>query len=238
MTRVVDQLGGVNLAQGMPNFPPPPELIEAAHRAIDGDFHQYAITWGTPRLRRAIAAKYRKVYGMEVDPELHVTICCGSTETMLATLLAVLNPGDEVIIFEPFYENYGPGCIISGAQPVFVPLEPPDFSFDPDRLERAVTRRTRAIVVNSPNNPTGKVFSRGELETIAALCREHGLLAITDEIYEHIVYDGLGHTPIATLPGMAERTDRKSTRLNSSHRCISYAVFCLKKKKQRTNTIK
>ena len=206
MTRVVDQLGGVNLAQGMPNFPPPPELIEAAHRAIDGDFHQYAITWGTPRLRRAIAAKYRKFYGMEVDPELHVTICCGSTETMLATLLAVLNPGDEVIIFEPFYENYGPGCIISGAQPVFVPLEPPDFSFDPDRLERAVTRRTRAIVFNSPNNPTGKVFSRGELETIAALCREHGLLAITDEIYEHIVYDGLGHTPIATLPGMAERT--------------------------------
>ena len=206
MTRVVDQLGGVNLAQGMPNFPPPPELIEAAHRAIDGDFHQYAITWGAPRLRRAIAAKYRKFYGMEVDPELHVTICCGSTETMLATLLAVLNPRDEVIIFEPFYENYGPGCIISGAQPVFVPLEPPDFSFDPDRLERAVTSRTRAIVVNSPNNPTGKVFSRGELETIAALCREHGLLAITDEIYEHIVYDGLGHTPIATLPGMAERT--------------------------------
>src|SRR5207244_7540023 len=136
MTRVVDQLGGVNLAQGMPNFPPPPELVEAAHRAIDGDFHQYAITWGTPGLRRAIAAKYRKFYGMEVDPDLHVTICCGSTETMLATLLAVLNPGDEVIIFEPFYENYGPGCIIPGAQPLFMPPEPPISAFHPSRLER------------------------------------------------------------------------------------------------------
>ena len=206
MTRVVSQHGGVNLAQGMPNFPPPRELLEAAHRAIDGDFHQYAITWGTPGLRRAIADKHRKFYGIEADPERNVTVCCGSTETMLATLLAVLNPGDEVIIFEPFYENYGPGCIISGAEPVFVPLEPPDFTFDPDRLRRAVTPRTRAIIVNSPNNPTGKVFARAELETIAALCLEHDLLAITDEIYEHIVYDGLGHTPIATLPGMAERT--------------------------------
>jgi len=206
MTRVVSQHGGVNLAQGMPNFPPPPELLEAAHRAIDGDFHQYAITWGTPPLRQAIADKYRTFYGLTVDPERHVTVCCGSTETMLSTLLAVLNPGDQVIIFEPFYENYGPGCIISGAEPVFVPLEPPDFSFDADRLRKAVTPRTRAIIFNSPNNPTGKVFSRAELETIAALCREHDLLAITDEIYEHIVYDGLGHTPIATLPGMAERT--------------------------------
>ena len=206
MTRVVSQQGGVNLAQGMPNFPPPPELLEAAHRAIDGDFHQYAITWGTPPLRQAIADKYRTFYGLTVDPERHVTVCCGSTETMLSTLLAVLNPGDQVIIFEPFYENYGPGCIISGAEPVFVPLEPPDFSFDADRLRKAVTPRTRAIIFNSPNNPTGKVFSWAELETIAALCREHDLLAITDEIYEHIVYDGLGHTPIATLPGMAERT--------------------------------
>jgi len=206
MTRVVSQVGGVNLAQGMPNFPPPRELIEAAHVALEGDFHQYAITWGTPRLRRAIADKYAKFYGMDVDPERNVTVCCGSTETMLSTLLAVLNPGDEVIIFEPFYENYGPGCIISGAEPVFVPLEPPDFAFDPDRLTKAVTPRTRAIILNSPNNPTGKVFSRAELETIATLCREHNLLAITDEIYEHVVYDGLGHTPIATLPGMAERT--------------------------------
>jgi aspartate/methionine/tyrosine aminotransferase len=206
MTRVNDQHRGINLAQGMPNFPPPTELIEAAHRAIDGDFHQYAITWGTPRLRRAIADKYRRFYGMDPDPDLHVTVCCGSTETMLATLLAVLNPGDEVIIFEPFYENYGPGCIIAGAEPVFVPLEPPDFSFDPERLAAAVTSRTRAIVFNSPNNPTGKVFSRQELERIAEVCRRHDLLAITDEIYEHIVYDGRTHTPIATLPGMADRT--------------------------------
>ena len=206
MTRVNNQYGGINLAQGMPNFSPPAELLAAAHRAIDGDFHQYAITWGTPRLRRAIADKYRRFYGMDVDPELHVTVCCGSTETMLATLLAVLNPGDEVIIFEPFYENYGPGCIIAGAEPVFVPLEPPDFSFDPDRLRAAVSSRTRAIVFNSPNNPSGKVFSRQELETIAEVCRHHDLLAITDEIYEHILYDGHEHTPIATLPGMAERT--------------------------------
>ena len=206
MTRVNNQYGGINLAQGMPNFSPPQELLAAAHRAIDGDFHQYAITWGTPRLRRAIADKYRRFYGMDVDSELHVTVCCGSTETMLATLLAVLNPGDEVIIFEPFYENYGPGCIIAGAEPVFVPLEPPDFSFDPDRLRAAVSSRTRAIVFNSPNNPSGKVFSRQELETIAEVCRHRDLLAITDEIYEHILYDGHEHTPIATLPGMAERT--------------------------------
>jgi aminotransferase len=206
MTRVNNQYGGVNLAQGMPNFPPPKELLEAAHRAIDGDFHQYAITWGTPRLRKAIADKYLKFYGMDLDPDRHVTVCCGSTETMLSTLLAVLNPGDEVIIFEPFYENYGPGCVISGAEPVFVPLEPPDFSFDPDRLAKAVGPRTRAIIFNSPNNPTGKVFTRRELQLIADLCLKHDLLAITDEIYEHIIFDGQAHTPIATLPGMAERT--------------------------------
>jgi len=206
MTRVVSQHGGVNLAQGMPNFPPPAALVEAAHRALDGDFHQYAITWGAASLRQAIADKYRRFYGMAIDPERHVTVCCGSTETMLSTLLAVLNPGDEVIVFEPFYENYGPGCIISGAVPIWVPLEPPGFSFDPDRLARAVTPRTKAIVFNSPNNPSGKVFARADLQAIADLCLRHDLLAITDEIYEHIVYDGLGHTPIATLPGMAERT--------------------------------
>jgi aspartate/methionine/tyrosine aminotransferase len=206
MTRVVDEQGGVNLAQGMPNFPPPPALVEAAHRALDGDFHQYAVTWGTPRFRRAVADTYARFYGMDVDPERHVTVCCGSTETMVASLLAVLDPGDEVIVFEPFYENYGPGCIIAGAVPVFVPLEPPDFGFDPERLARAVSPRTRAIVFNNPNNPTGKVFSRAELETIAALCRRHDLVAIADEIYEHIVYDGLRHVPMATLPGMAERT--------------------------------
>jgi aspartate/methionine/tyrosine aminotransferase len=206
MTRINNQHDGINLAQGMPNFPPPKEIIEAAHRAIDGDFHQYAITWGTPRLRQAIADKYRKFYGMEVHPDRNITVCCGSTETMLATLMAVLNPGDEVIIFEPFYENYGPGCIMSQAEPVYVPLEPPDFSFDPDRLRKAVSPRTRAIIFNSPNNPSGKVFSRAELQLIADVCLEHDLLAITDEIYEHILYDGEQHIPIATLPGMADRT--------------------------------
>ena len=206
MTRVSMEHGGVNLAQGMPDFRPPQELIDAAHRAIDGDFHQYSVTWGAPSLRRAVADKYRRVYGMDVEADRNVTICCGSTETMLSTLLAVLNPGDEVVIFEPFYENYGPGCIISGAEPVWVPLEGPDSTFDPARLERAVSPRTRAIVFNTPNNPSGKVFSRAELEIIADLCRRYDLLAITDEIYEHIVYDGLTHTAIATLPGMAERT--------------------------------
>ena len=206
MTRVNNQHNGINLAQGMPNFPPPKEIIEAAHRAIDGDFHQYAITWGAPRLRQAIADKYRKFYGMEVDPDRNVTVCCGSTETMLATLMAVLNPGDEVIIFEPFYENYGPGCIMSQAEPVYVPLEPPDFGFDADRLRRAVSPGTRAVIFNSPNNPSGKVFSRAELQSIADVCIEHDLLAITDEIYEHILYDGETHIPIATLPGMADRT--------------------------------
>ena len=206
MTRVSAQYGGVNLAQGFPNFPPPRVLVEAAHRALDGDFHQYAITWGARNLREAIAAKFERFYGHRVDPERQVTVCCGSTEAMLSTLLAVLDPGDEIVIFEPFYENYGPGAIISGAKPVFVPLEPPDFSFDPDRLARAFTPRTRAIVFNSPNNPTGKVFSLRELEVIAELCQRHDVLAITDEIYEHMVYDGLRHIPIATLPGMADRT--------------------------------
>ena len=206
MTRVSAQYGGVNLAQGFPNFPPPRVLVEAAHRALDGDFHQYAITWGARNLREAIAAKFERFYGHRVDPERQVTVCCGSTEAMLSTLLAVLDPGDEIVIFEPFYENYGPGAIISGARPVFVPLEPPDFSFDPDRLARAFTPRTRAIVFNSPNNPTGKVFSLRELEIIAELCQRHDVIAITDEIYEHMVYDGLRHIPIATLPGMADRT--------------------------------
>ena len=206
MTRVSAEYGGVNLAQGFPNFPPPRVLVEAAHRALDGDFHQYAITWGARNLRQAVAQKFERFYGIHVDPDRQVTVCCGSTEAMLSTLLAVLDPGDEIVIFEPFYENYGPGAIISGAKPVFVPLEPPDFSFDPERLARAFTPRTKAIVFNSPNNPTGKVFSRRELEVIAELCQRHNVIAITDEIYEHMVYDGLQHIPIATLPGMADRT--------------------------------
>ena len=206
MTRVNAEYGGVNLAQGFPNFQPPKELLEAAHRALDGDFHQYAITWGARNLREAVARKFERFYGQPVNPETQVTVCCGSTEAMLATLLAVLDPGDEIIIFEPFYENYGPGSIISGARPVYVPLEPPEFTFDPDRLARAFSPTTRAIVFNSPNNPTGKVFSLRELEIIAELGQRHDALAVTDEIYEHIVYDGRRHIPIATLPGMRDRT--------------------------------
>ncbi|MBI1893237.1 MAG: aminotransferase class I/II-fold pyridoxal phosphate-dependent enzyme [Candidatus Rokubacteria bacterium] len=206
MTRLNNLYGGVNLAQGMPNFAPPKELLDAAHRALDGEFHQYAVTWGTPNLRKAIAVKFEKFYGISVDPERQVTVCCGSTETMLATLLGILDPGDEMIVFEPFYENYGPGAIIAGAEPVFVPLEPPDFTFDPDRLAKAFGPRTKAIIINSPNNPAGKVFSREELEIIANLCIRHNAIAVTDEIYEHIVFDGLRHVPIATLPAMADRT--------------------------------
>jgi aminotransferase len=206
MTRVNAEYGGVNLAQGFPNFAPPKEILEAAHRAIDGDFHQYAITWGARNLREAIAGKFERFYGRAVNPETQVTVCCGSTEAMLATLLAILDPGDEIIIFEPFYENYGPGAIISGARPVYVPLEPPDFSFDPDLLAAAFTPKTRAVIFNSPNNPTGKVFTRQELEVIAELCQRHDTLAVTDEIYEHIVFDGCRHVPISTLPGMWDRT--------------------------------
>ena len=206
MTRLNNVYGGVNLAQGMPNFPPPKELLEAAHRALEGEFHQYAITWGAPSLRKTIAVKFEKFYGISVDPERQVTVCCGSTEMMLATLLGILDPGDEMIVFEPFYENYGPGAIIAGAESVFVPLEPPDFTFNPDRLAKAFGPRTKAIIINSPNNPVGKVFSREELEIIANLCIRHNAIAVTDEIYEHIVFDGLRHVPIATLPGMADRT--------------------------------
>jgi aminotransferase len=205
MTRLNAIHGGINLAQGFPNFPAPPEVKEAAKRAIDADINQYAITWGAKSLRDALARTYRDLYAMHVDPETMLTVTCGSTEAMISTLLAICDPGDEVIVLEPFYENYGPDAAISGATPVFVPLRPPSFAFDPDELARAFTPRTRAIIVNTPNNPTGRVFTPAELETIARLCREHDVVAVTDEIYEHIRYDG-AHIPIATLEGMAERT--------------------------------
>ncbi|TMF80183.1 MAG: aminotransferase class I/II-fold pyridoxal phosphate-dependent enzyme [Chloroflexi bacterium] len=205
MTRLCALHGGINLAQGFPNFPAPTQVKEAAKRAIDADINQYAITWGSKSLRDALARSYRELYAMNVDPETMLTVTCGSTEAMISTLLAICDPGDEVIVLEPFYENYGPDAAISGATPVFVPLRPPSFGFDPDELARAFTSRTKAIIVNTPNNPTGRVFTRTELETIAALCRDHDVIAVTDEIYEHIRYEGQ-HIPIATLEGMAERT--------------------------------
>ena len=205
MTRLSAMHGGINLAQGFPNFAAPAQVKEAAKRAIDADINQYAITWGSKSLRDALARTYRELYAMQVDPETMLTVTCGATEAMISTLLALVDPGDEVIVLEPFYENYGPDAAISGATPVFVPLRPPTFEFDPDELAKAFTARTKAIIVNTPNNPTGRVFTRAELETIARLCREHDVIAVTDEIYEHIRYEG-EHIPIATLEGMAERT--------------------------------
>src|SRR5438876_2708640 len=206
MNRLAVAAGAVSLAQGFPDFPCPPELKEAAAAALHADINQYAITWGAKPLRDAIAAKTARSYpGWDVDPETQVTVTCGATEGMIAAMLAILDPGDEVIVFEPFYENYGPDSILTGSTPRYVTLHEPDWSIDPDELRRAVTPRTRGIVVNSPHNPTGKVFDRSELELIADLCREHDLVAFTDEIYEHILYAG-EHIPLATLPGMAERT--------------------------------
>ncbi len=205
MTRLNAVHNGINLAQGFPNFPAPAALKDAAKRAIDADVNQYAITWGSKSLRDALAKTYADLYGMQVDPETMLTVTCGATEAMISTLLAIVDPGDEVIVLEPFYENYGPDADIAGAKPVFVPLRPPDNVFDPDELRAAFSPRTKAIIVNTPNNPTGRVFTRAELELIAGLCREHDVIAVTDEIYEHIRYDG-EHIPIATLDGMAERT--------------------------------
>ena len=195
----------VNFAQGFPDFDPDPRILDAAARALRDGFNQYATTWGAPQLRNAVAAKQSAAWARTVDPDTEVTVSCGATEAMICAMLAAVDPGDEVIVFEPFYENYGPDCIISGAVPRFVPLRAPDWSFDPDELRRAFNARTRAIVINTPHNPTGKVYTREELELIAGLCVEHDAIAITDEIYEHMVYRGK-HVSIATLPGMAERT--------------------------------
>jgi aspartate/methionine/tyrosine aminotransferase len=207
MTRLAAEHDGINLAQGFPDFPAPAELLAAAARALEEGYNQYAITWGAPNFRRALAEKVRGFNGIIADPERNITVTCGATEAMMATLLATVNPGEEVIVFEPFYENYGPDAKLSGAVPRFVPLRlEPCFPFDPDQLRAAVTPRTKAIIVNTPHNPTGKVFTRTELEEIADLCQRHNLLAITDEVYEHIIYDGHAHISLATLPGMADRT--------------------------------
>ncbi len=180
-------------------------MKDAACEAIQADVNQYAITWGAPSLRNAIADKTERWYGHRPDPQREITVACGATEAMLAALLAVVNPGEEVIVFEPFYENYGPDAILSGATPRFVTLREPDWSFDPDELAAAFNNQTRAIIINTPHNPTGKVFSRNELLVIAELCQKWNVTAITDEIYEHMVYEG-EHVRIADLPGMAERT--------------------------------
>ena len=209
MTRLNLALHGpqkaVNFAQGFPDFDPDPQILDAAARALREGYNQYATTWGAPLLRQAIARKQSAAWGRSVDPETEITVSCGATEAMIAAMLAAVDPGDEVIVFEPFYENYGPDCVISGAVPRYVPLRPPDWAFDPDELRDAFNDRTRAIVVNTPHNPTGKVYSQAELNLIARLCQEHGAIAITDEIYERLVYSGR-HISIATLPGMAERT--------------------------------
>jgi aspartate/methionine/tyrosine aminotransferase len=206
MSRLAIQHKAVNLAQGFPDFPAPAFLKKAAQEAISDDFNQYPMTWGIKPLRDAISAKYQHTYNLNYDPEREVTVCCGATEAMIATLLAVTNPGDEIVVFEPYYENYGPDAMMCGIERKFVKLHAPDWHFDPDELRRAFSKRTKAIIINTPNNPTGRVFDRASLELIAELCQEFDALAITDEIYEHILFDGTVHIPIATIPGMRDRT--------------------------------
>jgi aspartate/methionine/tyrosine aminotransferase len=196
----------VNLAQGFPDFACPTELKEAAKKAIDEDINQYAVTWGAPDFRTALAEKSSRYLGIDVNPDTDVTVTCGATEAMAATMLAIVDPGDEVIVFEPYYENYGPDAILAGAVPKYVRLYPPEWTFNPDELAAAFSNKTRAIIINTPHNPTGKVFTREELQTIADLCQKWDVMAFTDEIYEHILYDGRKHVTIAALPGMADRT--------------------------------
>ena len=205
MSRVAKEHNAINLAQGFPDFPMPAAMKKAACDAINDDINQYAVTWGSPVLRNAIADMYQRRFNMAVDPERELTVCCGATEAAASVFLALLNPGDEVLIFEPFYENYGPDAILCGAVPVFVPLVAPNWTFDMDALRKAITKRTRALVLNSPHNPTGHVFTRAELSQIAALCIEHDIFVITDEPYEHIIFTG-EHIPMATMPGMHDRT--------------------------------
>ncbi|HVF55905.1 MAG TPA: aminotransferase class I/II-fold pyridoxal phosphate-dependent enzyme [Pyrinomonadaceae bacterium] len=210
MTREALKHGAVNLSQGFPDFPAPEEIKRAAMEAIADDVNQYAITWGAREFREAIAEKTKWYLGLDVDPETEITVTCGSTEGMIAAMMATVDPGEEVVIFEPFYENYAPDAILSDARPRHVPLRAPDWTFDRDELRDAFNERTKAVIVCNPNNPTGKVFTREELEFIAALCREHDALCFTDEIYEHILYPRedrrVEHVSMAQLPGMRERT--------------------------------
>jgi aspartate/methionine/tyrosine aminotransferase len=206
MTRLAMEHKAINLSQGFPDFPAPDVLKHAASDAIFADVNQYAITWGAKSFRDALVSKTKRFLGIDIDPEREITVSCGSTEAMIDVLLAVINPGDEVIVFEPYYENYGPDAIISGATPRYVQLRRPDWSFDEGELAAAFNDKTKAIIINTPNNPTGKVFSRAELETIARLCQKWDVLAITDEIYEHIIYDSTVHVSPIVLDGMRERT--------------------------------
>ena len=206
MTRLAKLHNAVNLSQGFPDFEAPQAVKDAACTAIQAEQNQYAPPYGTHALRSAIAADFSRRFGVRVDPDEQVTVCCGSTEAMMAVMMACIDPGDEVIVFEPFYENYGPDAILAGAQPKYLRLREPDWRFDPGELKHAFNNRTRAIVINSPNNPTGKVFTRDELQVIADLCQRWDVLAIADEIYDRIVFDNHSHVPMASLPGMAERT--------------------------------
>jgi len=206
MTRLALEHDAINLSQGFPDFPAPDALKKAAADAIFADINQYAITWGAKNFRDALVYKIKKFMGIEIDPEREITVSCGSTEAMIDVLLAVINPGDEVIVFEPFYENYGPDAIISGATPRYVQLRRPDWSFDEKELRAAFNNKTKAIIINTPNNPTGKVFSCEELEFVGELCQKWDVLAVTDEIYEHIIYDNAKHISPITLDGMRERT--------------------------------
>ena len=206
MTRICDSVGGYNLSQGMPDFEAPEEIKKAAIDAILNDCNQYPVTFGEPHLREAISHKVARYNNFTCDPETDITVTCGSTEAMISTLKAIINPGDEVIIFEPFYENYGPDTILSGAKPGYVTIYPPHWNYDPSELKNAFNKKTKAIIINTPNNPTGKVFSKEELKEIAELCIKWDCIAITDEIYEHILYDDREHISIASLNGMGERT--------------------------------
>jgi aminotransferase len=206
MTRLGDEAGAVNLSQGLPDFEPAPEVLRAAVDAIRGGDNQYTFPFGTLAFREAIAAKSTRYNKVLADPESDVTVTCGVSEAMIAAILALTDPGDEVIILEPWYENYVPGCQMAGARPRFVPLREPDYTCDPDELRRAFNERTRLILLNTPHNPTGRVLSRAEQAPIAALCREFDVIAVTDEIYEHILYDGHEHVSIGSLEGMQDRT--------------------------------
>lgn len=206
MTRISNKYGAVNLSQGFPDFDPPKEILDRLAEVAHEDYHQYSITWGAQNFREALAAKQTHYMGRAIDPDSEIVVTCGSTEAMMTAMMTVTNPGDKVVIFSPFYENYGADTILSGAEPIYVPLTPPDFNFDPEVLEDAFRQHPKALILCNPSNPCGKVFTRAELETIAALAKKYDVYVITDEVYEHIVYAPHTHTYFATLPGMWERT--------------------------------